>query len=54
MPLIRPLLFYMNLYIIFVLKPQKLAMCYCETELGESYQGLLETYSIVDARAIAS
>ena len=28
----------MNLYIIFVLQPQKLSMCYWKTELGESFQ----------------
>ena len=35
----------MNLYIIFVLQAQKLYMCYWKTELGESYQDLLEFYS---------
>ena len=34
----------MNLYIglIFVLWAQKHSVCYWKTELGESYQGLLE------------
>ena len=40
-----PLLFYMNLYVIFVYCSLKLSMCYWKTELAESYQGLLEFYS---------